>query len=197
MKRVDYFQPRSPRLRRGSDSGSAYILSLMVIIVLTIVGMSLALTTQTEIQIGAAERTTTRVFYAADTGIEVALARGMVAADHSALTFRITDDGEPLTGSDYELFNQVDTSPFVPILDTACNLCEINNSGTYSENAFRKINNAVTAQAERFGTLDGGITNTLRARKTIAGMIEMQPWKVSPSALFPIDDPAQMAKIKF
>ena len=184
-------------LRSRNEAGSAYILALMVMVVLTIVGMSLALTTQTEIQIGAAEQTATRVFYAADTGIEVALARGMVTADHSTIIFRITDDGEPLTGSKYELFNEVETSPFVPILDTACNLCEINNSGTYSENAFRKINNAVTSRAQRFGTLDGGITTDLRARKTLAGMIEMQPWKISPSALFPIDDPDQMAKIKF
>jgi hypothetical protein len=169
----------------------------MVFVVLTVLGMSLALITQTELQIGAAERTATRVFYAADTGVEVALARGMASADHSAAVFRLTDDGQPLAGNKYELFNEVETSPFVPILDTACNLCEINNAGTYAENAFRKINNAVTSQAQRLATQDGGITTTFRAQKAVAGMIEIQPWKVSPTAFFPIDDPAQMAKIKF
>ena len=197
MSRDNRWLRRSRLVGCRREDGSAYILALMVLVVLTVVGMSLALTTQTEIQIGAAERTSTRVFYAADAGVEVALARGMVSADHSAVTIRLTDDGTPLTGGKYELFHEVATSPFLPILDTACNLCEINNSGTYSENAFRKINNAVTAQAQRLATNDNGVTTTFRAQKTIAGMIEIQPWKVSPTALFPIDDPVQMAKIKF
>jgi hypothetical protein len=186
---------RGRRVER--EAGSVYLLALVVLSLLTVIGLSLSLTTQTELQIGATEGSLTRVLYAADSGVEVALARGLASADHSAIVFRLTDDGDPLTGSEYEFLSEVETSPFVPILDTACNLCEINDAGTYSENAFRRINHAVVSRAQRFGTMDGGTTRNLLAQKQIAGMIEVQPWRVTPSALFPINDPAQMAKIKF
>lgn len=195
--RLELQRSDSARLGRARQAGSAYLLALVVLILLTVIGLSLSLTTQTEFQIGAAEGTATRVFYAADSGVEVSLARGLASADHSTVTFRMTDDGEPLAGGSYEFVNEVETSPFLPILDTACNLCEINNAGTYSENAFRKINHAVMSEARRFGTMDAGTTRKLLAQKRIAGMIEIQPWKVTPSALFPIADDAQMEKIKF
>jgi hypothetical protein len=172
-------------------------MSMIVLLLLTIMGVGLAMTTQTEIQIGASEATTTRVFYAADAGLEVALARGLASADHSAVTFRMSDHGGDLANGDYEFVSEVVTSPLVPILDTTCSLCEINDAGTYSENAFRRINHAVMADAERYGTLDAGATRQFLAAKRIGGMIEIQPWKVAPSALFPIDDPVQMAKIRF
>ena len=162
-----------------------------------VIGLSLAVTTQTELQIGTNEQIATRVFYAADAGLEVAVSRGLAAADHTARTFRLTDDGDDMPGSGYHFFSEVEVTAFVPILDTTCNLCEINNAGSYSENAFRKINNAVLSTARRFSTYDGGVTTSLKAKKEIAGMVEVQPWKVSPDALAPLNDPAQMAKIKF
>lgn len=187
----------SRRAGRVRERGSTYFLALMVLVLLTVVGLSLAVTTQTELQIGSNEQISTRVFYAADAGIEVAVARGLAAADHSARVFRITDDGEPIESTGYRFFSEIEVTAFVPILDTACNLCEINNAGSYSENAFRKINHAVLSSAQRFSTNDGGESTTLRAKKDVAGMIEFQPWKVAPDALIPLTDPAQMAKIKF
>jgi len=187
----------SDRFVELRQSGSAYIISLLVLVLLTVIGLSLAVTTQTELQIGANEQIATRVFYAADAGIEVAVARGLAAADHSSRVFRLTDDGEAMQTSGYRFFSEIEVTAFVPILDTTCNLCEINNAGSYSENAFRKINHAVLSTAERYSTYDGGVTTTLKAKKEIAGMIEFQPWKVTPDALVPLTDPAQMAKIKF
>ena len=185
------------RIATTRQAGSAYILALLVMVLLTMIGLSLALTTQTELLIGTNEQVATRVFYAADAGIEVAVARGLAGADHTARTFRITDTGEDMQGSGYRFFNEVEVTAFVPILDTTCNLCEINNAGSYSENAFRKINHAVLSTARRFSTYDGGATTSLKARKEIAAMVEFQPWKVSPDALAPLNDPDQMAKIKF
>lgn len=178
-----------PSARRG-ESGSAYILVLLVLMVLTILGLSLAFTTQTEVQIGSNERVASRVFYAAESGIAAAAARAIVSADYQARTYTFKESGT-VPGLDFQ--SRVEVSPVLPILDSPCNLCEINNAGTYSEKSFRKINHAVTAVATRYA----GTDTTPLAQKTLTAMIEVQPWKVSPEAYTAINDPAQLAKIKF
>ncbi len=188
-------RPGSRRPRR--QAGSAYLVTLLVMILLTVIALSLAVTTQTELQIGANERVATRVFYAADTGLEVAVARGLVSGDHSSQTFILTDDGLDYQDANPDWASEVSLTPLLPILDTPCNLCEINNAGTYSENAYRKINNAVSSTAQRFMTYDRGATKSAMGEKQVAAMIEMQPWKVLPEALFPLEDNAMMAKISF
>lgn len=185
----------TPILR--SESGSAYIVALLVLVVLTILGLSLALITQTELQIGGNERAATRVFYAADTGIEFSVAKALVTSDHSGVQFAYTEKGTKLADTGLIIGNQVEVTPLYPILDSPCNLCEINNAGTYSERAFLKINHAVTANAQLFGTVDAGANRTPIAQKALTTMIEIQPWKSAPQALAPIDDPEVLQKIKF
>ena len=176
-------------VRRG-EAGSAYMIVLLALVVLTILALSLAFLTQTEVQIGANERVTNRVFYAAESGIASATARALVTADYREHTYTFT---EPGTAGVLGFTEVVDVSPILPILDAPCNLCEINNAGTYSEKSFRKINHAVTATATR-NTTGGTIP---LAQKTLTAMIEVQPWKTSPEAFLPINDPTQLAKIKF
>ena len=96
-----------------------------------------------------------------------------------------------MPGLDFK--NVVEVSPVLPVLDSPCNLCEINNAGTYSEKSFRKINHAVTAVATRYS----GSNTTPLAQKTLTAMVEVQPWKVSPEAYTAINDPVQLAKVKF
>lgn len=184
--------PQAPLRRAAShgESGSAYILVLLALVVLTIMGLSLAFMTQTEVQIGANDRVVSRVFYAAESGIAASATRAIVSADYSAHTYTFTEPGT-VPGLDFK--SSVDVSPVLPILDSPCNLCEINNAGTYSEKSFRKINHAVTAVATRYS----GSNTTPLAQKTLTAMIEVQPWKVSPEAYTAINDPAQLAKIKF
>ena len=74
--------PQPVSASRG-EAGSAYIIVLLVLIVLAVFGIALSMITQTESQIGSNERTLNRVFYAADAGVERAVARALVAADHS------------------------------------------------------------------------------------------------------------------
>lgn len=185
-------QIRTPALRRASrgESGSAYILVLLALVVLTIMGLSLAFMTQTEVQIGANDRVVSRVFYAAESGIAAATAKAIVSADYDAHSYTFTEPGT-VPGLDFK--NTVEVSPVLPVLDSPCNLCEINNAGTYSEKSFRKINHAVTAVATRYS----GSNTTPLAQKTLTAMVEVQPWKVSPEAYTAINDPAQLAKIKF
>jgi len=181
------------RLRPPShrQSGSAYVIALLALIVLTVLGLALALVTQSELQIGGNERVVNRVFYAADSGIGAATARALVSANYTGLTFSMLD---PVSGTSLAINNNVTTSPFYPILDAPCNLCEINNQGTYSEKAYRRINHAVTSVADRRGAALG--TDVI-AQKTLSAMVEVQPWKSSPEAYAPINDPAQLALIKF
>ena len=179
------------------EAGSAYIVVLLVLVVLAIFGIALSMITQTEMQIGSNERTINRVFYAADAGIELAIARAIVTADHSPQTFTYTDSGANMVNSKLEMGTRVEVSAFHPIQVTACNLCEINNIGTYQDKAFYKVNHAVTAQASRFATLTAGDTRTPLAQKTISAMVEIQPFRPSVASLASVNDPVELAKIKF
>lgn len=178
------------RVHTEPQRGSAYIVTLLALVVLTILALSLTLITQSEMQIGVNERIIQRVFYAADSGIAATTARALVTNDFSERTIVLE---EPETSQLLDFRNSVEISPLVPILDSPCNLCEINNAGTYSENAFRKINHAVTVNASRLG----GTDDIQTAFKTISAMIDLQPWKDPPQAYLPIDNPDALAKIKY
>lgn len=179
------------------EAGSAYIVVLLVLVVLAIFGIALSMITQTEMQIGSNERTINRVFYAADAGIELAIARAIVTADHTPQTFTYTDSGANLVNGKLEMGTRVEVSAFHPIQVTACNLCEINNIGTYQDKAFYKVNHAVTARASRFATLTAGNDRTPLAQKTISAMVEIQPFRPSVASLASVNDPVELAKIKF
>lgn len=171
--------------RRTSQEGSAYIVSLLVLLVVSIVGLSLSLITQTEMQVGANERIVQRVFYATDAGIAAATARSLVTADYSGQTFTVPDvDTAPL----FQLRQQVDVSPFLPILTAPCNLCEINNVGQYGTKQYYKITHLVAVVGQRMGA---GATEPL-AEKVISAMVDVQPTEASVEAYLPIDDPDQL-----
>jgi type IV pilus assembly PilX-like protein len=176
-------------LRRGSESGSAYLMALLLLVVLTLLGLALVTMTQTEMEIGSNDRTIQRVFYEAESGIAIGTARFLVAGDYRPITLTLDEAGASLGFK-----SKLDLAPVVPLADAPCNLCEINNAGTYNEKAYRRIENIVTATATRTTALD---PNTPLAQKTLSAMIEVQPWKSAPEAYAAIGDPAQLAKIKF
>ncbi len=59
------------RRRPAVEQGSAYVVTLLALVVLTILALSLTLLTQSEMQIGTNERIVQRIFYAADAGVAV------------------------------------------------------------------------------------------------------------------------------
>ena len=63
------------------ERGSAYLITLMVLFVLTTLGLSLSVVTQTEILAGAQERVLERTFYAAESGLELSVARALAEGD--------------------------------------------------------------------------------------------------------------------
>ena len=186
-----------PRVHSRGEAGSAYIIVLLVLVVIAIFGIALSMITQTEMLVGSNERTLNRVFYAADAGIELAVARAVVTADHTPITFTYTDTGASLTSGTLGLGTQVEVTAFHPIQVSACNLCEINNVGTYQDKAFYKVNHAVTVRATRFASLTAGTQRTPLAQKTVSAMVEIQPFRPSVDSLASVTDPTQLAKIKF
>ena len=179
------------RRSRNRERGSAYLVALLAMVVLTIVGLSLALITQTENQLGSNERTLNRVFYAADSGISFSTARALVNRDTTPQVYPLNEAGN--ASRLLQVTESVDTSAFYPILDSPCNLCEINDAGSYSQHAYRKTTYAVTATATR-QTSSG---NTLMAQKTLSSMVDVQPQNESVEDYQPINDPSELAKIKY
>jgi Tfp pilus assembly protein PilX len=178
------------RARRRSEAGSAYLIALMALVVLTIVGLSLALITQTEMQIGANEKSIERSFYAADSGIALATARTLVTRRPAwSEVYTIQDPA----GYGLRLEHEVDVSPFFPIGVAPCNLCDVNNAGEYGSTNYHRANHAVTAVAIRHVP---GSTKPISER-ALTAMVEFQPWTLPPEAVLAIQDPSQLAKIKF
>jgi len=180
--------------RRGAaQEGSAYIVALLVLVVLTLLGLSLAMVTETEMRIGGNERVTTRTFYSADSGIGIAAARVLVNNDHTATTVILRDNP---TGGALNAAQRVELSPFHPILDTPCNLCAINQG-----QGFLEVNHAVAVTATRVlwsGSGDPGDDAAQQARKTVGVMIEIQPWQMTAESVESLDLPAdELARIKY
>lgn len=185
---------RMSRLRR-SDAGGAYALTLVALLVMSLLGLTLIGITQTEMVLGANEQTRQRVFYAAESGIAIATARALVSNDRSSLDVTYDDTPAPRPGvaeARVTQLHQLEISPFYPVLDVPCNFCEINNTGTYRRPSYRKVNHAVTVTASRVG-----IGGEVIAQETIGTMIEFQPWMVTNDAYAVIDEPEELAKIKF
>ncbi len=66
--------------RRGrGERGSVFIVALMVLVMLTVIGLSLALVTETEMLIGGNEQVINETFFAAETGLAVAVTQLMAA----------------------------------------------------------------------------------------------------------------------
>jgi Tfp pilus assembly protein PilX len=162
---------------KAGEAGSAYVAVLLVLVVLTIFGLALSLITQTEMQVGSNERTVNRVFYAADSGIEAATAQVLVTKDFTPRTYLLTDTGLQLVTGKLQFGTQVQISDFQKLQETPCNLCEINQAGTYGGRDYSKTTYSVTATAARFGTLTAGTAKTPLAQKTITAMLEMQPFE--------------------
>jgi hypothetical protein len=171
--------PVAPR-RRRNEAGSAYIIALMALVVLTILGLGLALITQTEMQVGANDITMQRVLYAADSGVSRSTARTVSEFDCAPMEgseFQIWDTDYTALSGAANLRQEIEVSPTMPMLDAPCPLCMINNaagSGEYGEQIYYDIHHAVTATARRFRGPEGA--GDLLAEKSVGAFISLQPW---------------------
>jgi len=137
-----------PKTRRG-ERGSAYLVVLLALVVLTIIGLSLVMVTQTEMQLGSNERTINRTFYAAESGMKFALAR--FGATQQVMPFTYIQNESSL-GSQ-RIADLVQVSVFAPIAKTNAAYSSRNEDDSH----YFDIENYVTATARRVGWQGAGM----------------------------------------
>jgi hypothetical protein len=151
-------------LRSRGESGSAYLVVLMLLVVLTIIGLSLSVVTQTEVIIGGSEKQSTRQLFAASSAIHMQVAYEMVGrATKQELTLATRE--ETLFGQQVEITDTLCTTAFVPVAISVCNLCMMNQDAEY-----KAVQYAVTATTLRHGETD------FAARREVGGAIALEPW---------------------
>jgi len=164
----------APQVRQGglrSEAGSAYLATLLVLVVLTILGLSLAVITQTEVLIGGSEKQATRQLYSANSAIAIATGSEMVSAGSPVHKFSFAQRTEGLFGQTTVVADDVCISPYLQIATSICNLCTMNQDAEYSA-----VHYGVTAVALRRGSA------ALAARKSAGAVIAVEPWKENFSA---------------
>lgn len=188
-------RPRPPARRsaRDPEAGSAYLVTLLVLLVLSILGLSLSVIGQTELQIGSNEMTSNRVFYAADAGVGMSVARVMYRPpDFSSFTFRMED--EAVAESPIVLGSVVDVSPIVPISHEPCHLCQINEGAE-----FFQVNHILAAAATRRGWRKGSDptpSDRPLGRETVSASVQIQPWQqASPGSVNFTEEELQKVKL--
>jgi hypothetical protein len=131
---------------------------VLVLLVLSVLGLSLAFVTQTEMIIGSQERTIQRSFYAADAGLDVTILRIVRARDADCNRLDFVDPNGPL-------FDRIRTTIGIPIQEAACNLCSIN-----PEDSSKKVSYLIGAKSERLAA-----NNTPVATKAVELMADLEP----------------------
>jgi hypothetical protein len=150
---------------RRSESGSAYLVVLMLLVVLTIIGLSLSVVTQTEVIIGGSEKQSTRQLYAAMSGVHMQVAYEMVG---KALPWTLTlaTREETLFGQQVTITDMICTLGLVPVTTSTCNLCMMNQDSEYKAASY-----GVTTAAVRHGDSD------YAAIRQIGATVALEPWK--------------------
>jgi PilX N-terminal len=178
-----------------SEAGSAYVTTLLALVVLTIMAMALVFITGTEVRVATNERNANRTFYSADSGLGVAAAQALVSGNYGPNIVLLNQS----TVGSVNVAERVEIAPMAPILLVRCDLCPANDDGVPE---FWKVNHATTATAERIawnGTWNGEgalpPAAQLLGQKTLSVMFEFQPWPTPP--VESIADAAELQKIKF
>lgn len=176
----------SIRRRRG-EQGSAYLLTLLALVVLTVIALSLTLITQTEVQVAGNEKKVNRTFYASDSGPLISAAqhlsggdRGIITKDdlekHMRKEGQTTLVNHTVVGSAH-VADRVRRSPMVPIQYGPCDAyCPVNDDGL--PQVF-KVNHASTGVAERIawqGSSDPPAGTPALSHKKVSVMVLIEPW---------------------
>lgn len=191
---MDAPRTESGRARRH-EAGSAYVVTLLALVVLTILALALVFITGTEVQVATNERNINRTFYSADSGLGVAAGQALVSGNYGPNLVMLNQS----TVGGVTVAERVEIAPMAPILLVRCDWCPANDDGVPE---FWKVNHATTATAQRVawnGTWNGEgalpAESQLLGQKTLSVMFEFQPWPTPP--VESIADPAELQKIKF
>lgn len=159
-------RPVSDGSDRPGEEGSAYLTVLLLLVVLTIVGLSVAVITQTEVFIGGSEKQATRQLFSAGSGIHIASVYELVSHDPAGRSLTIGQRVENIFGQNTTIGDRVCTTPMLPLHSAVCNLCMMNE-----DNEFAAVQYGVTATALRFGD------DTLGARRTLGSVMAFEPYR--------------------
>src|ERR1044072_954569 len=177
-------RPSTAVRRRSSESGSAYIIALMALVVLSILGLGLALITQTEMQVGAGEMTYQRLLYSADSGTSRAVASAFAHYDCSPIAgsdYKIPDQDLSTVMSNSKLRQEVSVTASIMVMSPPCPLCKVNNA-TGSQEAgqqdYYELHHVLSADPERRrGTSP---TSPSLGKRTVGTFFSLQPWPINP-----------------
>ena len=166
MKRIHRESPRR-------EHGSAYIAALLVLVLLTIFGMSLVLITSTERQIGTNQRTVSRIFYGADSGVAIALATLLVNNDTEPVMLEISR-ANVLGG---QVREEVETSRIEVVGTDNLDMTEINNPLKFKRvnHRFNTTSRRLLGAPNNFDTETGRAELRVVAQKQLSMMVEVLP----------------------
>ncbi len=150
----------------AGQEGSAYIVTLLVLFVLTALGLSLTLITGNESIMGSQERTIQRTFYAADSGLSLSLAAVMSRNSCESRCVYLQDDDPDLFNAS-GMIDQLEVSKTSALGDQASNLSQINDS------EFRNVKYYVASRATRVAPGDDDIPV---GQRTLSQMFALDPW---------------------
>ena len=169
---------RRPSRRQQDERGSAFVVALLVLVVLTIVGLALTFMTQTEMRIGANEREANRTFYASDSGIQVSTASTLWTANTSqtlqiVLNTTLQDTGVS-TAPPTTFYDQVVVTPLYAIHNQPCPFCQVNQNQQVKYSYTTHVVNVTTSRMGSNGPAANPFTQVM-AQKIVASMIGLQP----------------------
>lgn len=160
--------PAPPVRTSTPESGSAYVVALLALVMLSILGLALAVVTHTESLLGNNERNMERTLAAADVGINVAVAKALVVPDNRP--FRL-DLADPVgAGSLVTARQEVRVAPLTPLTIAPCDLCMVNQGSE-----FFRVDHGLQVDVER-RVAAGAEARTL-ARTGVSSMVDFQPWR--------------------
>ncbi|HEY6324751.1 MAG TPA: pilus assembly PilX N-terminal domain-containing protein [Thermoanaerobaculia bacterium] len=168
---------------RRRERGSAFIVALLVLLVMTVAGLALTLMTQTEVRIGANEREANRTFYASDSGIHVSSARTLWAGTNTQTLTVLLNTTQQDTGASsappLTFADQITVTPLYPLYAGSASGTSINQN---QQTAYAAVTHVVNATSQRAGKL--GSTTQNMAQKLVGSMIELQPWAKANSLFY-------------
>lgn len=156
---------------RTHQRGNAYLVTVMVMVIVTLLGLSLGAVTQTEMLIGSRQKTNQTVFYAAEAGVNLALARFMVQGETKPALISWTVPPAYSTG--IPLQSEIHLAPVLPITMPVCNLCEGSESTEANPDSLHNIRSPITVRA--FLETDSG---QVLAQRRVSTFVDILPWKV-------------------
>lgn len=155
------------------EAGSAYIVTLLALVVLTILALALTLVTQGEVQIGGAEKTVNRLFYSTDSALSLAAPK--IIFNDPAIDDFILNRTQIGTGS-----NSANVADRLTIgAPTPVDLYHSDKSiASMGKEEFFQTAHTATARAERISWKGDGLpdaTATVEGSKTLTLQILIQP----------------------